>query len=256
MRIAYLDGGAGISGNMLLGALIDGGVPLQLLQETLASLPLDATLEVSKVDRSGIHAAHVQVLAHGHPAEHTHGSHHHHDEARSLRVILEMIEGTSLPKPVRALAMRTFELLGAAEAKIHQVPVEKIHFHEVGAVDAIADIVLAAQGVHALGVEAWHCAPLNVGGGTVQCAHGYFPVPAPATAELLIGTPTYSSGLEMELVTPTGAALVRALGCQFGSAPAMRVEKNRLWGRHAQSSQFCQCAAPEFGRNRTGLLTR
>jgi uncharacterized protein (TIGR00299 family) protein len=114
--------------------------------------------------------------------------------------------------------------LGAAEAKVHNVPVEKIHFHEVGAVDAIADIVLAASAAEFLGIDAWHCSPLNVGGGTVQCAHGRFPVPAPATAELLRHAPTYSSGIEMELVTPTGAALVSALNCHFGPAPQMRVD--------------------------------
>jgi uncharacterized protein (TIGR00299 family) protein len=134
-----------------------------------------------------------------------------------------LIEHAALSDPVKALSFRAFELLAEAEAKIHHVPVEKIHFHEVGAVDAIADIVLASAAADFLKIGAWHCSPLNVGGGTVECAHGRFPVPAPATAELLRGAPTYSSGVEMELVTPTGAALLRALDCQFGPAPAMHV---------------------------------
>lgn len=221
MRIGYLEASAGISGDMLLGALVHAGVPGDLLRETIAELNLGASLDIQETDRSGIHACKVTVLCHGHPVE----EHHGHSHGRSLSTILDLIEKTSLPKPVRALAARTFELLGEAEAKIHHVPVESIHFHEVGAVDAIADIVLAATAIHALKIDAWHCSPLNVGGGTVECAHGRFPVPAPATAELLRGAPTYSSGIEMELVTPTGAALVRALGSRFGSAPAMRVEK-------------------------------
>jgi uncharacterized protein (TIGR00299 family) protein len=239
MRIAYLDAFAGVSGDMLLGAFLDAGVSLDLLREATAALKLGATLEVEEVDRSGIHAKKAHVLVDGKPADaeahaqdehhhHEHGGHHahaRHTEARSLTAIRELIEQTSLTKPVKATAIRAFELLGAAEAKIHHVPVESVHFHEVGAVDAIVDVVLTSVAAEALRIEAWHCSPLNVGGGTVQCAHGRFPVPAPATAELLRGAPTYSSGLEMELVTPTGAALVRALDCRFGPAPAMRVEQ-------------------------------
>jgi uncharacterized protein (TIGR00299 family) protein len=242
MRIAYLEGFAGISGDMLLGAFIDAGVSADLLNETTTAMKLGATLDIQKVDRSGISAIKVNVLVDGKPAEatspahghdhdhgphHPHGKHHIHarSEARSLTGIRSLIDQASLPKPVKMTAIRAFELLGASESKIHHVPIESIHFHEVGAVDAIVDMVLAATAVHALQVEAWHCSPLNVGGGTVQCAHGRFPVPAPATADLLRGAPTYSSGIQMELVTPTGAALVRALDCQFGPAPAMRVEK-------------------------------
>jgi len=194
------------------------------------------------VDRSGISSIKVNVLvegqlaetAHAHDHDHSHGehghhhedekhSHHHHHEARALRDILALLKKASLPEPVKASAARTFELLGASEAKIHNVPIESIHFHEVGAVDAIVDVVLTVAAAHALEIDAWYCSPLNVGGGTIECAHGRFPVPAPATADLLRGAPTYSSGIAMELVTPTGAALVRALDCQFGAAPAMRV---------------------------------
>jgi hypothetical protein len=126
---------------------------------------------------------------------------------------------------VKQTAIHAFELLGASEAKIHNVPIEKIHFHEVGAVDAIVDIVAASAGIHALTIDKWFCSPLNVGGGMVDCAHGRFPVPAPATADLLRGLPTYSANIEKELVTPTGAALIRALAPTFGPQPAMRVKQ-------------------------------
>ena len=149
--------------------------------------------------------------------------------------------------------MRAFELLGEAEAKIHQVPVESIHFHEVGAVDAIADIVLACAAAHALGIEAWTCSPLNVGGGTVQCAHGRFPVPAPATAELLRGAPTYASGIQAELVTPTGAALVRALDATFGPQPPMQVEAIGYGAGTRNPAGFANVVRLTIGEN--SLLT-
>ena len=136
-----------------------------------------------------------------------------------------MIQAAPLAGPVKQTAIRAFELLGASEAKIHNVPVDRIHFHEVGAVDAIVDMVAASAGIHALGVEKWYCSQVNVGGGMVDCAHGRFPVPAPATADLLREVPTYSASIQMELVTPTGAALLRALDCTFGPQPSMRVSQ-------------------------------
>ncbi len=182
--------------------------------------------------RKGAAATHSHE--HDHPHSHNHDAHSHkqphseassHSHGRSLSIIRQLIENSALDAPVKAIAIRAFELLGNSEAKIHNVPVDAIHFHEVGAVDAIVDIVAAAAGSHALDASAWMCSPLNVGGGMVECAHGTFPVPAPATMDLLQGAPTYSSGLQMELVTPTGAALVRALDCTFGPSPAMRVER-------------------------------
>ncbi|HVC91764.1 MAG TPA: nickel pincer cofactor biosynthesis protein LarC, partial [Acidobacteriaceae bacterium] len=250
MRIAYLECFAGISGDMFLGALVDAGVDPKLLEETVRSLQLDATLKIEKVDRSGIHASQAHVLVdggsaetmhapthsheHDHPHNHDHDAHSHphshleapaHAHGRSLSVIRKLIETAPLASVAKETAIRAFELLGESEAKIHNVPIETIHFHEVGAVDSIVDIVAGAVGAHALNANAWICSPLNVGGGTVECAHGTFPVPAPATMDLLQGAPTYSSGMQMELVTPTGAALVRALNCSFGPAPAMRVDK-------------------------------
>jgi uncharacterized protein (TIGR00299 family) protein len=251
MRIAYLDCFAGISGDMFLGALVDAGVDPKVLHQATAALNLNATLEIEKVDRSGISSTKVHVYegaklaekththphdhqpsdhshqhTHDHPHTHDHDHEHKHEHThgRSLTIIRNLINAAPLAPVVKQTAIQAFELLGASEAKIHNVPIEKIHFHEVGAVDAIVDIVAASAGIHALSIDKWFCSPLNVGGGMVDCAHGRFPVPAPATADLLRGFPTYSAHIEEELVTPTGAALIRALAPTFGPQPAMRVQ--------------------------------
>ncbi len=169
----------------------------------------------------------------GHPHTHDHApanpeqaTHDHaHVHGRSLTEIRKLIGAAPLHDAVKSLSVHAFELLGRSEAKIHNVPVDEIHFHEVGAVDAIVDIVATCAGVHHLGIDAWYASPVNVGGGTVQCAHGTFPVPAPATADLLREVPTYSAHVQKELVTPTGAALLRALAPSFGQQPPMRVDK-------------------------------
>ena len=181
---------------------------------------------------------------HPHGHEHSHGDSHHktteqsrakapaphgHEHAhphRGLTEIRRIISAAAISESAKTTAIRTFEALGAAEAKIHSVPVESIHFHEVGAADAIVDIVCAAVGAEALGVDEIVCSRLNVGGGTVKCAHGTFPVPAPATVELLKGVPVYSSGIEAELVTPTGAAIAKTLATRFGAFPEMKLEKS------------------------------
>jgi pyridinium-3,5-bisthiocarboxylic acid mononucleotide nickel chelatase len=174
---------------------------------------------------------HLHKAGHSHSHDHSHDHDHPHTHVhgRSLTVIRKLIQDSSLAAPIKHTAIRAFELLGASEAKIHNVPVEQIHFHEVGAVDAIIDIVAASAGIHALAADKWVASPINVGGGMVDCAHGRFPVPAPATADLLRDIPTYSANVRMELVTPTGAALLRALveekGLTFGQQPAMRVRK-------------------------------
>jgi uncharacterized protein (TIGR00299 family) protein len=234
MRIGNLECFAGISGDMLLGALTDAGVPRTLLEETAKALNIGATLKFSSVDRSGITAAKVDVLEgeHHHGGHHEHEAHkHHHEHAaehahrphvhgRAWKQIRELISHAPLSQETRALSLRAFEYLAQAEAKIHGVPVEDVHFHEVGAVDTITDIVCAAAGLTSLGIEKWYCSPVNTGSGFVECTHGTFPVPTPATAELLKGVPTYSAGPAKEMTTPTGAALVKALGCEFGNAPA------------------------------------
>ena len=169
--------------------------------------------------------------AHHHPHEHEHpvveDDRYHHDEhahGRHLSEIKKIVSGAAISKKAKQRALAIFQALGEAEATIHNVPIEKIHFHEVGAVDAIVDIVCAAVASEALGVDEWVCSPVNVGGGTVQCAHGRLPVPAPATVELLRGIPIYSSGVDKELTTPTGAAIVKTLASKFGPIPSFKIE--------------------------------
>lgn len=163
---------------------------------------------------------------HAHTTDTPHATAHDHTHGRGVKEIGEIISKSAIAEVAKKTATRIFEALGAAEAKIHNTSIEKVHFHEVGAVDAMVDIVCAAVGAEALGVDEIICSPLNVGSGTVQCAHGTFPVPAPATVELLKDAPVYSSGLQAELVTPTGAAIVKTLARRFASFPEMKIEKS------------------------------
>jgi pyridinium-3,5-bisthiocarboxylic acid mononucleotide nickel chelatase len=300
MRIAYLECFSGMSGDMFMGALIDAGVPPRVLENAVAALEVSARLEISRVVRSGISAAKVDVWVDGHkdsprdgdarqrirhieekalrnlqnpPAgthqhthEHEHEDHddhphhpdhehrhehahssgigvsgaeapapHEHSHGRGLTEIREIIGKAGISETAKKTAIAIFKALGAAEAQIHATSIDQVHFHEVGAVDAMVDIVCAAVGAEALGVDKIVCSPLNVGGGTVKCAHGTFPVPAPATVELLKDAPVYSSGLQAELVTPTGAAIVKTLASGFGVFPEMRIEKS---GYGAGSREF------------------
>jgi uncharacterized protein (TIGR00299 family) protein len=183
----------------------------------------------------GAHAhSHEQGPSHAHSHEHNHGHEHgpaSHDEHRhahphrGLKEIREIITKASISQSAKDRAIRIFEALGAAEAKVHNTGIEKIHFHEVGAVDAIVDIVCASVGVEELCVHEWVCSPLNVGGGSVVCAHGTFPIPAPATLELLKSAPIYSGEIQKELVTPTGAAIVSVLASRFSNFPVMKPER-------------------------------
>ena len=265
MRIAYLECFSGMSGDMFLGALVDAGVPARLFEETVAALGVGAKLEISRVVRSGISAIKVDVYVDGekdlpreeyweregrehlhsedhHASEHHGPSHSHpgessragapaphshsHGHSRGLSEIRQIISAAAISESAKKTAIAIFETLGRAEAKIHDTSIESVHFHEVGAVDAIVDIVCAAVGAEALGVDQIICSPLNVGGGMVKCAHGTFPVPAPATVELLKDAPVYSSGLQAELVTPTGAAIVKTLASRFAAFPEMKIEKS------------------------------
>jgi pyridinium-3,5-bisthiocarboxylic acid mononucleotide nickel chelatase len=168
----------------------------------------------------------------GHPRHQEHEHHHEHEHhrehvhGRGLKEIRQIITAAAISETAKKTAIAIFQNLGAAEAKVHNTDIESIHFHEVGAVDALVDIVCAAVGSEALGVDEWVCSPLNVGGGTVKCAHGILPVPPPAVVELLQGAPTYSSGIQKELVTPTGAAIVKTLASRYGAFPAMTVSKS------------------------------
>jgi pyridinium-3,5-bisthiocarboxylic acid mononucleotide nickel chelatase len=239
MRIGYLECFAGISGDMLMGALVDSGAPIELLRRTADSLGLGAELHMTRVSRSGIQSTKIDVLVNGHlhepaadtgPIEHVHehpadhGHQHKHEHGRSLPQIRSLLLQAELTQRARELSLTAFTLLAQAEGRIHGVPVEEVHFHEVGAVDAIVDVACSAAAADALDLDAWYCSPVNVGSGFVHCAHGRFPVPAPATAELLKNLPTYSAHVQAELVTPTGAALLRALDCRFDATPVMRTE--------------------------------
>jgi pyridinium-3,5-bisthiocarboxylic acid mononucleotide nickel chelatase len=212
MKAAYFDCFSGISGDMILGALVDAGCSLELLRSKLQGLQVPGwAISSEKVWKNGMAATYVKVK--------TEDTQKH----RSLTTILGILDESKLEPRVQERASAIFRKLGEAEATVHDVPIEKIHFHEVGALDAIVDIVGACIGFEELGFETFACSALNVGGGTAKMAHGVLPVPAPATARLLMGKPTYSNGVQKELVTPTGAAIVATLCDSFGPQPAMKV---------------------------------
>lgn len=214
MRIAYFDCFSGISGDMVLGALIDLGVPIEKLQEGVTSMGLDqVSIRSEIVKKNGFRAVQVSI---DHPPEHAH-RHLHHIEA--------MIDaGDRLTPGARTLAKKIFALIGAAEAKMHGTTIQKVHFHEVGAIDSIADIVGAAIGFDHLGVERFEASPVPTGRGSVRIAHGLVAIPAPATAELLCGAEIAACDIERELTTPTGAAILKATVSRYGGWPAMRLE--------------------------------
>ena len=212
MNLAYFNCFSGISGDMTLGALIDAGCDVARIRADLQSLQVPGwDLTAEKVWKNGMAATYAKV------------KNEDQKKHRSLTDIVEILKNSQLAPQIRERATAIFQRLGEAEAQVHDVPLEKIHFHEVGAVDAIIDIVGACIGFDVLGIEKFACSPLNVGGGTTKMAHGTLPVPAPATAALLIGKPTYSNGVPRELVTPTGAAIVATLCDNFGPQPPMTV---------------------------------
>lgn len=213
MKIAYFDAFSGIAGDMTVGALIDAGADAAAVFAGLDSLGTGARFRAERVKKKGIMGTQFTV-------EHEDQKKHRH-----LPHIVKMIEAAELPERAKRRAVRIFEVLGEAEAQVHGVPVEKVHFHEVGAVDSICDIVGAALGLELLGVEQVFVSPINTGSGTVEADHGVMPVPTPATALLLAGKPVYASGPVTELTTPTGAAIVAALGAGFGAPPAMVIER-------------------------------
>jgi uncharacterized protein (TIGR00299 family) protein len=211
MKIAYFDPFSGIAGDMTVGALVDAGAPGDALIEALGSLNTGAALSFEKTKRRGIAASKFRVQA-----EDT-------KKHRHLHHIVDMIEGSALSARVKRDAIAVFRKLAEAEAGVHATTIDKVHFHEVGAVDSICDIVGACFAMDALGLEAIYCAAINVGSGTVKAEHGVLPVPAPATAALLKEIPIYSRGPEMELTTPTGAALMATLSSSFGALPPLSV---------------------------------
>jgi uncharacterized protein (TIGR00299 family) protein len=230
-RILYFDCFNGASGDMVLGALVDAGLPFDELRRALGSLAIDgATVSTARVLRAGVSATKFVAEEHGHNThEHDHGHghnhHHRHHAHRSLAEINRLIERSALSPGGQSRAKDLFRRLGQAESEIHQIPIEKIHLHEVGAVDSIIDIVGAVFAIDWFHADRIVSSPLNVGGGMVNSAHGTFPVPAPATVKLLGGAPVYSSGVLSELVTPTGALLVTSYAQSFGPVPAMTIER-------------------------------
>jgi|MudIll2142460700_1097286.scaffolds.fasta_scaffold10372_2 hypothetical protein len=215
MTIAYFDCFSGISGDMTLGALVDAGLPIDVLRQELAKLDLPGyTLSSEQVRRSGLAATKVHVVL---------------DEkeqpARRLADIQRIINSSSLSPVVKQKSLSIFQRLAEVEAKVHGTTPDKVHFHEVGAVDALVDIVGSIIGLEHLGVTEIIGSPVNVGAGTVHTAHGKLPVPAPATAGLLIGIPLYSSSITFELTTPTGAAIISTLASSFGPLPRMKIDR-------------------------------
>ncbi|MCU0571412.1 MAG: nickel pincer cofactor biosynthesis protein LarC [Syntrophobacteraceae bacterium] len=216
MRTAYFDCFSGASGDMILGAMLDAGLDLETLRCELAKLPIhDFSIEVQPVNRAGIGGSLATVVC---------GESHHHAH-RHLRDLEAIVQGSGLAPVIQEKCLSIFRRLAESEARVHRTSVDAVHFHEVGALDTIVDVVGAVAGLELLGIERICCSPLNVGGGTVRCAHGELPVPAPATAELTKGIPVYSSGLRAELLTPTGAAILTSLAIDFGPLPTMVVER-------------------------------
>jgi hypothetical protein len=240
-RTAYFDCFSGVSGDMFLGALIDLGLPIEDLRRALGSLAIDyGRIDADRVVRAGISATKfraepnpawraearsVSPAREGGSPDHVHHHHHHahHHDHHSLEEIRGFVERSSLSRGGKDRAIHLFERLGRAEAEIHQTPLDKVHLHEVGALDSIIDIVGAVHGMEWLNVDDVVASALNVGSGTVKCEHGVYPVPAPATALLLRDIPVYAGTVAAELVTPTGALLVTEYAQRFGPLPAMRL---------------------------------
>ncbi len=237
MRIYHLDCSSGIAGDMFLGACLDLGMPVEVLFDVVARLGLPGiSVETRKASRGGFVGTRFRVLQDGKPIEgpdpeehhhdhhhHHHDHHHHHGHNRGLAEIRDLILGSALSGPVKERALRLFQRLGEAEAKAHGMPIERVHFHEVGAIDSIVDLVGAAAAVEFLAPEWLTCGPVNVGSGRVKMAHGEVSIPAPATAELLKGVPIHG-GPGGELTTPTGAVILAELVNEFVDLPALVLE--------------------------------
>ncbi len=212
-KTCYFDAFSGVSGDMFVGALVDAGAEWKGVEAALKSLNLGAAFRIEKVKRNGIAASKFSVEAQQQMAH------------RHLAEIEEIIGHGEFPEPAKTNAIAVFRRLGEAEARSHGTEVERIHFHEVGAIDSISDVVGGCVALDSVGAKDVACSRINVGSGTVQTDHGLLPVPTPATVELLKQHPIYAAGPEAELTTPTGAALVATLATEFGAMPQMRVER-------------------------------
>jgi hypothetical protein len=235
-RVLHIDAFSGMAGNMFAGALLDLGLSRKQLGEDLAGLGLDYRLTVRRVRRGALAARYVDVGVpgrrrggdrghHGRRHGKGHADEHSHGHGRGYASIVELLEKAELRAPVRTHALAIFEALARAEARVHGVELEEVHFHEVGAVDAIVDVTAAAIGIDRLGIGRVTCSPVALGHGQVQTDHGLLPLPAPATLELLKGIPTVPAHIAWETVTPTGAAILAAMVDDFSPLPAMTVEK-------------------------------
>jgi pyridinium-3,5-bisthiocarboxylic acid mononucleotide nickel chelatase len=232
LRVLYFDCFAGAAGDMILGALLDAGLPLEELNRALGSLAVDGwDVSVDRVVKAGVTATKVRVHEHAHQRQgagsRDQGSgHHHHDHGHhSLEEIFAAINRSALSETGKARAIAMFQRLGEAEAAIHGIPIDKIHLHEVGALDSIIDIVGAVFAFEWFAADRIVVSPINVGSGMVRTEHGVFPVPAPATVSLVKNAPVYSSGIQSELLTPTGALILTEFASEYGPVPAMRIDK-------------------------------
>ena len=215
MKIAYFDCFSGASGDMILGSLVDAGLSARRLREELKKLHIPAVhLRVKKVLKREICG--TQVIVEGKSEKRSH---------RNLKEMLRIVEKSGVEGDVKEKSGEIFKRIASVEAKIHQIPMEEVHFHELGGLDSVVDIVGAVWGIRELRIGKIYVSKMNVGGGFVKCEHGILPVPAPATLSLMEGKPIYSSGVERELLTPTGAAILTTLGSEFGSMPLMKVEQ-------------------------------
>ena len=215
MKIAYFDCFSGASGDMILGALIDAGLSPRLMREELKKLRLSSVhLKATKVLKGGLSA--TQVIVEGKNEKKSH---------RNLREMLSIIDRSTLEPEVKEKSREIFRRIASAEGEIHRRPMEEIHFHEIGGLDSVVDIVGVVWGIRQMGIDRIYVSRVNVGTGFVRCEHGVLPVPSPAALSLMKGMPIYSSGVEKELLTPTGAVLLSTLGSEFGNLPPMKVER-------------------------------
>ena len=215
VKIAYFDCSSGISGDMILGALVDAGAPFDALKEGLSQLSIDGySITATPVLKKGVKATKVDVVVEGPDLP-----------GRPLKDLREIISDSALDSEIKSKSISIFQRLAEAESVVHNCPVEDVHFHEVGHIDTIVDIVGSVYAFHLLGIDRVVSSPIDTGSGSVKMSHGLFPIPAPVTAELLKGVPLYSSGIERELTTPTGAAIITAFASSFQPLPGMTLSK-------------------------------
>ena len=218
MKTLYFDCFSGISGDMIIGSLLDLGLNFKFLEKEIIKLNLkNYKIEARKVNKNGISATKFDVLE-------NHHKHIHHEE-RNIKEIKKIIDNSELTKEIKDTIKKIFQKIAIAEAKVHDKPIDEVHFHEIGAIDTIIDVAGSVIGLDKLGIEKIYCSKLNTGTGFVEFSHGKWPVPAPATAEILKGVPVYHNNIKSELVTPTGAAIITALADSFGEMPSMKLEK-------------------------------